>query len=322
MEDQQYNVTEETICQAIQESYNSSKESLPKILKTYIDTNGFPRDYALPNWPYGLIWCKTVQYLIHVTAYLSVYTLVLMSIDRFLAVVRPVESLSYRTERNAVLSCIAVWGIVLLCCIPLYNAHGLRAYTPDLINYYEKCQFISGGVHSLLTFQIVFFVSSYLIPLGLIVTLYMHMLFRLWGTGPQGHPETHIRDKRRATRLVIVVVVIFAVCWLPIQLFLLLKTLLNVREMNLTLVFIQVFSNVLAYMNSCVNPILYAFLSESFRKSFRKLMPWGSPERQAQQRRFSHAAPSTAHRTTTTVTANRTDRIDLEMASAQEVKPL
>lgn len=35
---------------------------------------------------------------------------------------------------------------------------------------------------------------------------------------------------------------------------------------------IQIASHVLAYMNSCVNPILYAFLSENFRKAFRKII--------------------------------------------------
>lgn len=39
-------------------------------------------DFVLPYWPFGNIWCKTVQYLIIVTAYASVYTLVLMSLDR------------------------------------------------------------------------------------------------------------------------------------------------------------------------------------------------------------------------------------------------
>jgi len=51
-------------------------------------------DYVLPFWPFGDVWCKIVQYLIVVTAYASVYTLVLMSLDRFLAVVHPITSMS------------------------------------------------------------------------------------------------------------------------------------------------------------------------------------------------------------------------------------
>lgn len=55
-------------------------------------------DYILPYWPFGDIWCKIVQYLIVVTAYASVYTLVLMSLDRFLAVVHPITSMSVSTS--------------------------------------------------------------------------------------------------------------------------------------------------------------------------------------------------------------------------------
>jgi allatostatin receptor len=39
-------------------------------------------DFVLPYWPFGNVWCKVVQYLIIVTACASVYTLVLMSLDR------------------------------------------------------------------------------------------------------------------------------------------------------------------------------------------------------------------------------------------------
>lgn len=34
---------------------------------------------------------------------------------------------------------------------------------------------------------------------------------------------------------------------------------------------IQIISHTLAYMNSCINPVLYAFLSDNFRKAFRKV---------------------------------------------------
>ena len=39
-------------------------------------------DYILMYWPFGLTWCRTVQYIIYVTAYVSIYTLVLMAGDR------------------------------------------------------------------------------------------------------------------------------------------------------------------------------------------------------------------------------------------------
>ena len=39
-------------------------------------------DYILMFWPFGLTWCRTVQYIIYVTAYVSIYTLVLMARDR------------------------------------------------------------------------------------------------------------------------------------------------------------------------------------------------------------------------------------------------
>ena len=41
-------------------------------------------DYALTSvWPFGSLWCSSVQYLIIVTVLVSIYTLVLMSLDRF-----------------------------------------------------------------------------------------------------------------------------------------------------------------------------------------------------------------------------------------------
>ena len=45
-------------------------------------------DYILMFWPFGLTWCRTVQYIIYVTAYVSIYTLVLMAGDRSVVTVK------------------------------------------------------------------------------------------------------------------------------------------------------------------------------------------------------------------------------------------
>jgi allatostatin receptor len=103
------------------------------------------------------------------------------------------------------------------------------------------------------------------------------MLRRLWfGVGPAGHTSSEsVRGKKRVTRLVIIVVAFFAVCWCPIQIILVLKSLDAYAIDKVTISF-QIASHVLAYMNSCVNPILYAFLSDNFRKAFLKLIYCGA----------------------------------------------
>jgi allatostatin receptor len=83
-------------------------------------------DYILSYWPFGVTWCKMVQYLIIVTAYASVNTLVLMSFDRFLAVVYPVASISIRTEQNTLMAIAITWIIILISCLPAFLAHGLQ----------------------------------------------------------------------------------------------------------------------------------------------------------------------------------------------------
>ncbi|CAA9998394.1 unnamed protein product [Nesidiocoris tenuis] len=60
---------------------------------------------------------------------------------------------------------------------------------------------------------------SYVLPLLMIVCLYIMMLVRLWGgSAPGGRCSVESRrGKRRVTRMVLVVVAIFAICWCPIQ---------------------------------------------------------------------------------------------------------
>ncbi|XP_043864539.1 allatostatin-A receptor [Drosophila mojavensis] len=260
-------------------------------------------DYVLPEWPFGNLWCKFVQYMIVVTCHCSVYTLVLMSFDRFLAVVHPVTSMSLRTERNATLAIMCAWITIVTTAIPVALAHSVRIY-----QYHGRagtaCVFSTEEeVWSLVGFQVSFFLSSYVAPLTLICFLYMGMLARLWKSAPGCKPSAESRKgKRRVTRMVVVVVLAFAICWLPIHVILVLKALNMYGGTHLTVI-IQIISHVLAYTNSCINPILYAFLSDNFRKAFRKVVWCGSPPPIVTNQQMT--------KTTRTATGNGTSNIEM-----------
>lgn len=59
----------------------------------------------------------------------------------------------------------------------------------------------------------------YFVPLAVIVVLYLMILNRLWyGVVPGGSRSAEsVRGKKRVTRMVVIVVVTFIVCWFPIQ---------------------------------------------------------------------------------------------------------
>uniref|UniRef100_A0A182MMQ8 G-protein coupled receptors family 1 profile domain-containing protein n=1 Tax=Anopheles culicifacies TaxID=139723 RepID=A0A182MMQ8_9DIPT len=90
-------------------------------------------DYVLASWPFGDLWCKSVQYLIVVTAHASIYTLVLMSLDRFLAVVHPIASMVIRTEKNTVLAITILWVLIITTGLPVSFAHGININKTDAL---------------------------------------------------------------------------------------------------------------------------------------------------------------------------------------------
>lgn len=89
------------------------------------------------------------------------------------------------------------------------------------------------------------------------------------GKRAQATSSRRRKSERKITRMVVVVVAVFVLCWLPFY-------ILNI--VNLLVVLpgdfrgLYVFVVVLSYANSCANPILYGFLSDNFKRGFRKAL--------------------------------------------------
>lgn len=230
--------------------------------------------YASPLWIFGDAWCKISQYFIYVSACVSIYTLVCMSLARYLAVVHPLSSRPFMTRRNTCFVVLTIWMIILLGCIPHLLQHGVISYT---YNGEERkaCLNIKhqNDEHARKLFFTMFFSFGYALPLYLMIILYSILLVMLVCRKQQVTTLSKERNlaNQRATRMVFVVVFVFMICWLPIQVIFMIQTFGNYTN-TVEGIACQMAANCLAYFNSCINPLLYTFLSRQFRKSFKRVL--------------------------------------------------
>lgn len=92
--------------------------------------------------------------------------------------------------------------------------------------------------------------------------------------GLAGRATWRTRSQKRnqhAIRLLVTVVVIFALCWLPMHIHLLLVYFVGYKYNSRPYEVMRVLSHCLAYSNCCMNPIIYNYTSPDFRRSFREL---------------------------------------------------
>lgn len=89
------------------------------------------------------------------------------------------------------------------------------------------------------------------------------------GKRAQATSSRRRKSERKITRMVVVVVAVFVFCWLPFY-------ILNIANLLVVLPGdfrgLYFFVVVLSYANSCANPILYGFLSDNFKRGFRKAL--------------------------------------------------
>ncbi|XP_059202943.1 type-2 angiotensin II receptor-like [Centropristis striata] len=70
------------------------------------------------SWPFGQVACKICGALHNLNLYASIFFITCMSIDRYLAIVRPLRSQSSRHTERAQLTCILVWVLACACSVP------------------------------------------------------------------------------------------------------------------------------------------------------------------------------------------------------------
>lgn len=233
--------------------------------------------YATDLWVFGDTWCRLVNYMTYVCAWASAYTLVLMCLDRLLAVVFALQLPHVRSRRNIGIAVSITWVMVFLVNIPAWMFHGLVTYEVEGI-VKKSCGFLYGKVEisSRQTFQTSYFVFGFALPVLVMTILYSILIMFLAKQNISGNNRKTATQKatKRVTIIVVSVVSLFVICWLPIHIILMMANN-DVYPEDTDHIALLFAANCLAYMNSCLNPILYTISSTAFRKEFKRFLCFG-----------------------------------------------
>nr|XP_006118640.1 chemokine-like receptor 1 [Pelodiscus sinensis] len=235
------------------------------------------------HWPFGLALCKINTAVAFLNLYASVYLLMVISIDRCISVMLPVWAQNHRTPRLALLVALAVWVLALVLCSPYlyfrYTDHSPNhfrhtdpsPFNKDIINCYNNFNTASKGatkeeIHRIINMNhramtISRFVLGFLIPFAVIVCCYSTILIRL--------RRGHMTQSSKPFKVIAAVIVAFFICWLPYHIFSFLE-LHRTPSMDTALIIGLPLTSSLAFINSCLNPILYVFMGQDFKEKLRR----------------------------------------------------
>ncbi|XP_076856138.1 galanin receptor type 1b [Brachyhypopomus gauderio] len=223
--------------------------------------------YSLPEWIFGAFLCKFVHYFLMVSMLVSIFTLVTMSVDRYIAVVLSKKSPCIRNRRNALTGVCIIWALSLIFALPVAQHQVLTSH-PHAPNS-SFCWEIWTELVAKHTYKVTILIIGYLLPLVLITCCYAKVLYHLHKKIKNISKKSE-RSKRKTAQTVLLVVAAFLICWMPHHI-IAMWVEFGVFPLNDASFAFRIVSHCMAYGNSCVNPILYAFLSENFRKACRQV---------------------------------------------------
>uniref|UniRef100_A0A3Q3KWT8 G-protein coupled receptors family 1 profile domain-containing protein n=1 Tax=Mastacembelus armatus TaxID=205130 RepID=A0A3Q3KWT8_9TELE len=213
-------------------------------------------------WYLGDVMCSLGQYIDYIIASTSVGTMVLISIDRYVAICDPMHYSTKVTQKRAKVCVCLCWScsVIFQSLILMENLIQPGRYNSCFGECIVVINYIAG---------IVDVIFSFLLPITVIVVLYMRvfvvavsqaraMRSHITTVTVQGSRKvTAKKSELKAARTLGVVVTVFLMCFCPFYC----DTLINQSS--------AAFVICLFYFNSCLNPMIYAFFYPWFRKCIK-----------------------------------------------------
>ncbi|XP_036454176.1 chemokine-like receptor 1 [Colossoma macropomum] len=202
------------------------------------------------EWIFGRFMCKFRYFIKVLNMYSSIFLLIIISVDRCVVVMFPVWARNKRTIRKAVVIVMLAWIVSAALSSPAAIFRDTKQNKQK-----TKCQrtYINEPSH----FAIVScrFIFGFVIPFLIIVICYVIIMRKL--------KFNQMVTSKKPFKIMTLLIVAFLICWLPFHLYSFLKIHYNDKHFVKSL---KVFGLTFANANSCLNPLLYAFMGRDFKR--------------------------------------------------------
>ncbi|KAG8553224.1 hypothetical protein GDO81_003325 [Engystomops pustulosus] len=223
-----------------------------------------PFRIAYQNNTGPFLLCHVIGAFFYLNMYASIMFLSLISMDRYLKIIRPLQQYKIHSVQWSSRATHVVWVIIVLCIVPfLFESKGNEPCSQKCFHF-KKRGTMSAAIN--LTAVIVFFVLLFLF-----VYFYAKISAKLHRASfMKNQPQTK-RNSNRAMKKSFVVLVIFIVCFVPYHIVRVPYILAQIDVIpslawKQTLHITNELALCLSTLNSCLDPVIYFFLSDSFKR--------------------------------------------------------
>ncbi|XP_037705158.1 C-C chemokine receptor type 2 [Choloepus didactylus] len=214
--------------------------------------------HAANEWVLGNAMCKLFTGLYHIGYFGGIFFIILLTMDRYLAIVHAVFALKARTVTFGVVTSVLTWVVAVLASLPgivfTRSQKEVSDYTcgPYFPPKWKSFQTIMRNILGLV------------LPLLVMVICYSGILKTLLRCRNE-------KKKHKAVRLIFAIMIVYFLFWAPYNIILLLSTfqeffnLSNCESASQLDQAMQV-TETLGMTHCCINPVIYAFVGEKFRR--------------------------------------------------------
>ncbi|KAM9408661.1 opsin-1, short-wave-sensitive 2 [Pholidichthys leucotaenia] len=222
----------------------------------------------------GPLGCKLEGFTAALGGMVSLWSLTMIAFERWLVICKPLGNFAFRPS-HAIVCCVLTWVLGLAASAP--PLFGWSRYIPE--GFQCACGpdwYTTDNKFNNESFVMYLIGFHFSVPLTTMIFCYSQLLFMLkMAVKAQAESASTQKAEKEVTRMVIIMLLGFLVCYLPYFSFAIWVMNNRGQPFDLRLVTIP---SAFSKASTVYNPIIYIFLNKQFRACLKKMLGMGGAE--------------------------------------------